>query len=73
MSSLSLVIKLMISSRSTHFSARRHRIECLTSESEIEGTFKRSEEVRRALFGITTEERKLTIECERAAKNLTIQ
>jgi hypothetical protein len=52
MSSLSLVIKLMISSRSTHLSALKRRIECLTSESETEGTFKRSEEVRRALFGI---------------------
>jgi hypothetical protein len=50
------VIKLEIPSRPTHFDGLRRRISCLTSESEIEGTFKKSENVERALFGIATEE-----------------
>jgi hypothetical protein len=38
------------------------RVTCLTLESGIEGTFKKSEKVKRALFEITAEEGELKIE-----------
>jgi hypothetical protein len=41
----SSVIKLGILSGPTHFDGLRRRIACLTSESEIEETFKQSKEV----------------------------
>jgi hypothetical protein len=56
------MIKLGISSGPTHFDGPRRRIICLTSESETEGTFKKSEKLKRAFFGITTEEGELEIE-----------
>jgi hypothetical protein len=56
------MIKLWISSGPTQFDGLRRRIFFLTSESEIEGTFKISEKVRGALFGITTEAGELKIE-----------
>jgi hypothetical protein len=52
-----LMIKLGTSSGATHFDGLRRQIACLTSESEIERTFKKSEKVKRELFGITTDER----------------
>jgi hypothetical protein len=57
----SLMIKLGISSGPTNFDGLRLRISCSTSESEIEGSFKKSEKVKRALFGITTEGGELKI------------
>jgi hypothetical protein len=56
------VIKLAISSGPTHFYGLGRRIACLTSESEIERPFKKSQKVKRALFEITTEEVVLKIE-----------
>jgi hypothetical protein len=53
------MIKLGILSEPTLFDELRPRIACFTSESEIKGTFKKSEKVKRALFGITTEEGEL--------------
>jgi hypothetical protein len=41
---------------------RPAQIACFTSESEIEGSFKKVREVKRATFGITTEEGELKIE-----------
>jgi hypothetical protein len=48
------MIKLGISSGPTHFDGLRRRTACLTPEPEIEG-LKKSEKVKRALFGITTQ------------------
>jgi hypothetical protein len=55
-------MKLGISSGPTHFDGLRRRIVCLTSESQIEGTFKQSENIKRGLFEIKTEEGELKIE-----------
>jgi hypothetical protein len=41
--------------KSVDFSGLRRRTACLMSESQIEETFKKSEKVKQALFGITTE------------------
>jgi hypothetical protein len=54
--------KLGISSAPTHFDGLRRRIACLTSELEIEGTFKKSERVKRTPSGIITEKGELKIE-----------
>jgi hypothetical protein len=62
------MIKLGISSRETYFDGLRRRIACLTSESEIEGKFKKAEKIKQALFGITTERRKLEIEDKLSTK-----
>jgi hypothetical protein len=55
------MIKLAILFGPTHFDGLRRRIACLTLESEMEGTFKVSEKMKRALFGITIEEGELQI------------
>jgi hypothetical protein len=49
------MIKLGILCRLTHSDGLRRRISFLKSESEIEGSSKKLEEVKRALFGLTTE------------------
>jgi hypothetical protein len=67
-----LMIKLGISSGPISFDELRRRIACLTTESEIKGTFKKSNKVKRALFGITTEEKKLKSEVKLFAKASTI-
>jgi hypothetical protein len=56
------MVKLRISPGSTHFDWLIRRIVSLTSESEIEETFKKSEKLKRAFFGITREEGELKIE-----------
>jgi hypothetical protein len=66
------LIKLGISYGPTHFAGLRRRTACLTSESEIEGTFKKSEKVKWALFGIATEEGELKIKEKWAAEASTI-
>jgi hypothetical protein len=56
------MIKLGFSSGPTHIDGLRRRIFCLTSESEIQRTFKKSEKIRQALFGKATEQGELKIE-----------
>jgi hypothetical protein len=48
------VIKLGISSGPTHFAERRRLMARLTSEAEIYGIFRKSEQVRSELFGVLT-------------------
>jgi hypothetical protein len=55
------MIKLEISSGSIHFDRLTRQTACLTSKSEIEGIFEKSKKVKRALSGMTTEERELEI------------
>jgi hypothetical protein len=56
------MIKPGISSGQTHFDSLRRRIACLTSKSEIEGSFEKSDKIKRELFGITIEEGELKME-----------
>jgi hypothetical protein len=45
------MIEVRISSGTSHFDELRRRFACLTSESEIEGTFKKTKKIKRALCG----------------------
>jgi hypothetical protein len=66
-----LMIKLGFSSGPTYFDGLRRRIACLTSESEMEGKFKKSEKIKRALFKIITKEGELKIEEKLSTKAST--